>query len=63
MLTQYISHFINNFDQKKTVDQLQKIANSKEGAIGIATAVVLMAGISFYKSTKVIIYIYVCMYL
>ncbi|CAO3620605.1 unnamed protein product [Cunninghamella echinulata] len=52
MLTQYINHFINNFDQKKTVDQLQKVVTSKEGAIGIATAVVLMAGVSFYKSTK-----------
>ncbi|CAO3627500.1 unnamed protein product [Cunninghamella blakesleeana] len=52
MFTQYINHFINNFDQKKTMDQLQKVATSKEGAIGIATALVLMAGVSAYNNKK-----------
>ncbi|CAO3620557.1 unnamed protein product [Cunninghamella echinulata] len=52
MLTQYINRFINNFDQRKTVDNLQKMVTSKEGAIGIATAVILMAGMSVYKSKK-----------
>ncbi|CAO3627496.1 unnamed protein product [Cunninghamella blakesleeana] len=52
MFTQYINHFINNFDQKKTMDQLQKVATSKEGAIGIATALVLMAGAYTYNSKK-----------
>ncbi|CAO3627508.1 unnamed protein product [Cunninghamella blakesleeana] len=52
MFTQYINSFINNFDQRKTIDQIQKVATSKEGVIGIATAVVLMAGVSVYNSKK-----------
>ncbi|KAI9309164.1 cytochrome P450 [Cunninghamella echinulata] len=52
MLTQYINHFINNIDQKKTMDQIQKVASSKEGTIAIATAVGLMASISLYNNTK-----------
>ncbi|CAO3627504.1 unnamed protein product [Cunninghamella blakesleeana] len=52
MFTQYINHFINRLDQKKTVDQLQKFATSQEGAISIATILVLTAGVSFYKSRK-----------
>ncbi|KAI9309163.1 cytochrome P450 [Cunninghamella echinulata] len=52
MLTQYMNRFINSFDQRKTVNSLQKIVTSKEGAIGIATAVILMAGVSVYKSKK-----------
>ncbi|CAO3627516.1 unnamed protein product [Cunninghamella blakesleeana] len=52
MFTQYINHFINNFDQKKTIDQLQKVATSKEGAVGIAAALILMAGATAYNSRK-----------
>lgn len=58
MFTQYINHFINNFDQRKTMDQLQKVATSKEGVIGITTAVVLMAGVSIYNSKKVLLFFF-----
>nr|ATF27934.1 steroid 11 beta hydroxylase [Absidia caerulea] len=53
MLTEYIHHFINNFDQKKTMDQLQTMVSSKEGMIGLATAAVLMSGAAVYKSTRI----------
>jgi hypothetical protein len=53
MLTQYIHNFINNFDQKKTMDQLQSVASSKEGVIGLATAALLMSTVAVYKSTRV----------
>ncbi|KAI9309161.1 cytochrome P450 [Cunninghamella echinulata] len=51
MLTQYFNHFAKSFD-KNTLDQIQKVATSKEGAIGIASAIVLMAGLSVYNSNK-----------
>jgi hypothetical protein len=53
MFTQYIHQLINNFDQKKTMDQLHSLVSTKEGAIGVATAAVLLSGAAFYKSTKV----------
>ncbi|CAO3627512.1 unnamed protein product [Cunninghamella blakesleeana] len=52
MFTQYINHFINNFDQRKTMDHLQHIATSKEGVIGIATTLALMAGVTTYYSNQ-----------
>lgn len=53
MLTQYLHNFINNFDQKKTMDQLQSVASTKEGVIGLATAALLMSTVAVYKSTRV----------
>ncbi|ORZ05075.1 cytochrome P450 [Absidia repens] len=53
MLTQYIHQFFNNFDQKKTMDQLQSVASSKDGVIGIATALILISGVAAYKSSTV----------
>ncbi|CAO3593299.1 unnamed protein product [Absidia cylindrospora] len=52
MFTQYIHHFISNFDQKKTMDQLQSLVSTKEGVIGIATAALVMSGVAVYKSSK-----------
>lgn len=52
MFTQYMNNFFSNFDQRKTIDQLQKIVTSKEGIIGTATALVVLTGVSAYNSNK-----------
>nr|ANH61882.1 CYP5311B1 [Absidia caerulea] len=51
MFTQYLHQLFTNFDQKKTMDHLHSLVSSKEGAIGLATAAVLMSGAAVYRSS------------
>ncbi|CAO3627488.1 unnamed protein product [Cunninghamella blakesleeana] len=52
MFTQYMNQFFHNFDQRKAIASLQKVISSKEGAISIATALIVMAGVSAYNANK-----------
>ncbi|KAI8065229.1 cytochrome P450 [Gongronella butleri] len=52
MLTQYLYELANRFDHRKTMDQLQSLVNTKEGAIGITAAAVLLVGATYAKSKR-----------
>ncbi|KAI8065228.1 cytochrome P450 [Gongronella butleri] len=52
MLTQYLYQFAERFD-RKSVDQVQSALISKEGAIGIGVAVLLLAGSRYMQAAKI----------
>ncbi|ORX60472.1 cytochrome P450 [Hesseltinella vesiculosa] len=53
MLNEYLHRFAEKFDPRKTMDQIQACAQSKEGAIGITAALALIAGAAIYRAKKI----------
>ncbi|ORX60470.1 cytochrome P450 [Hesseltinella vesiculosa] len=53
MLTQYLQFAADRLGQKKTLDQLQAVVTSKQGVVGITTAVALIALANHFRSPKI----------